>query len=468
MTIKTWTGFSKRRNSTKQPADLDATSVTVTLKEGTSIESPTFLLSGDLFSVDYVQAFNNYYFVTDIKSIRNGLTEISCKMDALATFKTDIGNYECLIERSDKFYNPLYPDPVVSILNDIVSDAVEVDPELFSSAGVFALSVLNNEGSGTGFTTTYLLEKSELEKIAQYVNTDWGSAAADILGWLQATFLKTANSIIDCIWLPIKSTLITGPVSLENVKIGVDDVVVGGNNVQGYRLTGPFVLTKQASCTIPHYYSAGDFRRCSPYTVGKIFIPGYGFAEFSPIDFEPTGVMNIYTAVDMSTGDCVVILYNDDGQGVQSFIFNIGASCPVGKVGSDVTNTIGGILSTAANIATARVPGNRYADISRIEAAASSINGITAALGVSASYSGSKGGRAMWVNNDGYVVEIFAHKTQDIDSMETTSGRPDMTERTISTCEGYVKCINASVPIAGMETEREEVNSYLNNGFYYE
>ena len=73
--------------------------MTVNLKEGTSIEKPTFLLRGDLFSCNYVQAFNHYYFVDDIKSVRNGLTEIDCSMDVLATFKTEIGSYNALIER---------------------------------------------------------------------------------------------------------------------------------------------------------------------------------------------------------------------------------------------------------------------------------------------------------------------------------------------------------------------------------
>ena len=74
----------------------------------------------------------------------------------------------------------------------------------------------------------------------------------------------------------------------------------------------------------------------------------------------------------------------------------------------------------------------------------------------------------MWTNNTRYAISIFAHATQALDSMGTTSGRPDMTERVISTCSGYVKCINASVPIAGMSTEKDEVNTYLNTGFYYE
>lgn len=471
MTIEVWTGYSKRKNSTKHPTAGTGTSKTVTLKEGTSIENPTFLMAGDLFTVDYVNAFGNWYFVTDVKSVKNGLVEISCKMDSLATHKSTIGSYTALIERSDSHYNSLYPDPAVSILNDIVTDDEAADPALYDADGIFCISVLNNIGSGTGFTTSYLITKSNLEKLAQYVNQDWGAMAVDILGFLQSTFLKTANSIIDCIWLPIDTDSIpsTAPLSTETIYIGVDRVYVQDSPVQAERIIGPFVMTSSTSATIPHYYSSGDFRRCSPYTTGKIFIPGYGVADFNPIDFEPSGVIKITTAVDMSTGDTVVYLSNNDDVLVSSYMFNIGVSCPVGRVGSNVTETIGGVLSTASNISLFAKSTNPVArSIADYAAASSMVNTLSSALGVTASYSGRKAGRALWKDNKRYAIEIFAHKTQALDSMESTSGRPDMTERQISTCSGYIKCINASVPIAGMEAEREEVNSFLNNGFYYE
>ena len=113
MTIKYWTNFSKRKNSTKQPTG--GTSVTCQLKEGTSIEKPVFLLTGDLFTCNYIEAFSHYYFVDDVKSVRNGLTEVSCSMDVLATFKTEIGSYNALIERSASFYDAKYPDPSVCV-----------------------------------------------------------------------------------------------------------------------------------------------------------------------------------------------------------------------------------------------------------------------------------------------------------------------------------------------------------------
>ena len=470
MTIYYWTNFVKRKNSTLQPLIALATMVTdVHLKEGTSIEKPVFQLTGNLFTANYVKAFDHYYFVDDITSVRNNLVEISCSMDVLATYKSDIGSYTALIERSDSFYDASYPDPAVSMKNEIYTDDAVADPNLYDDSGYFILSVVNNVGSGTGFTSNYLVEKADLQRVAKFVNTDWGSAASDLLAWFKATFLKTANSIIDCIWLPLKS--ISGlPFTYEKMVIGVTPMADSDGDIIGGKMTGVCVLSNTCSATIPHHYGAGDFRRCAPYTVGKIFIPGYGYADFNPLDFEPSGVIKITTYIDVSTGDTVVYLSNNDDILVSTYTFNIGVSCPVGHVGANVTETIGGVLSTASNIAlfNKAAPGSVGASIADYASAASMVNTFASAAGATSSYSGRKAGRAMWANNSRYDISIFAHATQVINSMETTSGRPDMTARVISTCSGYVKCINASVPIAGMSTEKDEVNNYLNTGFYYE
>ena len=68
MTITVWSGFSKRRNSTKQPS-ATGTIITANLKENCSIESPVFILQGNQFNIDYVQAFGAYFYVSNIISL---------------------------------------------------------------------------------------------------------------------------------------------------------------------------------------------------------------------------------------------------------------------------------------------------------------------------------------------------------------------------------------------------------------
>lgn len=465
MTGDFYKNFTKRKNSTKQPGSTDShDSKTFTLKEGCSVEHPTFVLQSSELSYNYVSTFGHYYFVDDIKIVRNDLIEVSCSMDVLATFKSAIGNYTAFVERASADYDQWVPDPMCAVLPYQAVDKNTAASGL-SSSGCFALSVLNTKGSGVGFTTTYLMNVTNIEYVAQYCNTNWGAAVGplDIVEWLQATFLKTANSIIDCVWLPVSYSDVSSlpNVSYEAVEIGVDTL-----SAYGYRLTGPCVKHfSGASITLPTPTHANDFRRYAPYTTYKIYIPGYGMMDINQAEFS-TGLFADLD-VDMSTGDAICYLTSGTNR-IATVHYNLGVSCPVGKVSSDVTGTMVGIIQTRANMVSAAVPGNRYAEVSQLEAVASGINTLATAAAVTPSVSGSKGGRAFTYGGLDYMVVMFEHTSLDPSDYWATSGLMLMQDKTINTIAGYIKCINASVPIAGMNGEKEEVNSFLNSGFYYE
>ncbi|MBQ1572436.1 MAG: hypothetical protein IIZ78_15010 [Clostridiales bacterium] len=462
MTIKYWTSFSKRKNSTKQPSG--GTSATVTLKEGTSIESPVFLLSGDLFTCTYVEAFSHYYFVSDVISVRNGLTEIHCEMDPLATHKSAIGSYTAFIERCDNYRNPMIPDPMVAMTNgENVYTQVSTNT-FFSSIGLFCLGCISEKGSSSGFCSYYIMAASELQQVAQYVCNSW-PVGSDFFDWLQNTFLKTFESIISCIWLPVTAVTIPGT-TVEEIVIGVDAI-----NVYGFRITGTPVASDTNTITIPGTYT--DFRRGAPYTTGKLLLPCYGMIEFNPIDFVDNE-MHIATYVDLATGDAVYHLKDKNGKFISSVTTNIGVNCPIGKVQQNSGNIISGAVSIIGGVATgigAAAHGLQGVTKSSmvLSASAQAINGLATALTPTPSLIGSAGGRANAESNTDYVCTVIERVTQDPDELRTTHGWPWMKPGTISSVgTGYIQCSNASVPIAGMAAERDAVNEYLNNGFYYE
>lgn len=462
MTINVWSGFSKRRNSTKRPS-IAGTQKDVTLKETTSIENPTFVLASNDFTINYVQAFGHYYFVDDIKSVRNGIIEISCSMDHGATYKSDIGSYTAFVERSASYYNTMLPDPFVAIMNDETNDSVVVSGlNMFVSGGFYVISVLNDVGSGNGFTTVYITDRANLESLAAYVNTDWGSAATDVLDWLQSTFLKTADSIIDCIWVPIAlSAIPSTAVTWETLKIGVD-VVTG---VSGYRVTGPCIASETSGIVIPHQFN--DFRMGAPYTACKLYIPCYGSVDINPLDFT-AGVIDLNFDCDITTGDMVCYLKDALGNLVATYTYNIGVSCPVGKVGSNVTQTVGSILSTAGSVASTVASHGATAIAHGVAAASSSINALNAAIAPTASIHGGKGGRAIAENGLDIVCTTICKQTSDPADLQATHGRPFMADGLLSAFSGYVKCSGAEVPISGVESDKRAVNDLLNGGFYYE
>ena len=97
MQLLLFKNFSKRRNSTKQVDDSTGIVTDVVLKQGTSIESPVFLIQGVDLEVNYVKFNNHYFYVDDIVVGNNNIYELHCSQDLLATYKSKILSTRCSI-----------------------------------------------------------------------------------------------------------------------------------------------------------------------------------------------------------------------------------------------------------------------------------------------------------------------------------------------------------------------------------
>lgn len=88
-----------------------------TLKSETDLIDPVILIerSSVPTNVNYLRIaeFNRYYFITDIRSIRNNLWEITCHCDVLYTYAQDIVSHKAIIARQENDWN-LYLDDGVS------------------------------------------------------------------------------------------------------------------------------------------------------------------------------------------------------------------------------------------------------------------------------------------------------------------------------------------------------------------
>ena len=83
------------------------------IKEGTSVINPTIMIQASQASVqqivtsNYLQVpdFSRYYFIRDISSIRTNLWEISCHVDVLQTYSSQIKEQSAIIQRQEKRWN---------------------------------------------------------------------------------------------------------------------------------------------------------------------------------------------------------------------------------------------------------------------------------------------------------------------------------------------------------------------------
>ena len=99
----------------------DIVSLDGTLKEGCSIINPTILVKINDFSTikkaNYVsiESFGRKYFITNISIYRNELYEISCHVDVLDSFASEILDNKVILKRQEKTYNLYLNDGVFKL-----------------------------------------------------------------------------------------------------------------------------------------------------------------------------------------------------------------------------------------------------------------------------------------------------------------------------------------------------------------
>lgn len=84
------------------------------LREATSILNPTIKIEGltdiDKINYMYIPDFARYYFVNDIRSIRNNLFEVSAHVDVLMTYAEQIKQQKAVIRRQENVWNTYLDD----------------------------------------------------------------------------------------------------------------------------------------------------------------------------------------------------------------------------------------------------------------------------------------------------------------------------------------------------------------------
>lgn len=475
MKLKYWTGFTKRKNSTKVPTGT-GTEVDVYLKENTSIDNPTVILKGNAINIDYayIQTFGKYYFVGAPVMLTNGTTQYDLEEDVLATHKTEVGNTIAHIVYSSTGYDTNIIDTRMTVKTSknvyghtgtfsITAGGVSVN--VMSSAGCFVLSVANTKSSGNGFVSSYIVDGTTLVKCAQFLMAlDFTDPQTQLI----KSVFKPYDTIISCTWIPIEYTVASTMGSGEYIVFG--DYEASAQNIIGYKLTGTPRLT--GSDTITIHPQRTDFRSVQPYTTYSLFIPMYGCVDLNASDLQMATLESLpYTwSIDLASGDMSLLLYQGTPH-IQTFNFNIGVNCPIAQTSVNMTgsvSSIGGIAGGIMGIAMASTGLGAAAGVASVlgSAASLALNGNAR----STSIKGGINGRAAVAMGTSLIVNEYVFDTEDPDDTNYIAkwGRPVGLTHAINNHSGYVQCENASVEIAGDNSERDSINAYLNSGFYYE
>lgn len=439
--------FSKRKNSTKRPTG-QGTNAPCLLKSNTTFQNPVFKLKLSLDSAlqyNYLQWADHYYFINSTTSLNNDMIEISASEDVLATYRTEISNYTCFIERSAK-QTTLANDSMYIPTNDWVSQSTIVGQPINIFVNGYARNYLMRTISVEGINT-YYVTGSQLDELMEFMYT-YGSIPDVIESALTRLFFNPFQYIVDLKWLPFRLS------SFLNI---ADTIKLGywSSNIAA-------ALINDATCTFSYDLSLGnplyadsDFRYYNPaFSKYSVKLPFVGVIPVNPTKTHKGQLKATYN-FDAVSGMADVWLTSGSDEYAH---FQCQLAVPV-QIGYTTTN-IGQFTTSLIDTATSAVTMNP------IKATTSIVDAFQSVTAPEPNMVGTVGNISSILNN--MDANSICYACTSIDPDGTSEGYIDGTVRSISALSGFVKCRNASIQIAGFEGDQEQVNSYLNNGFYFE
>ena len=112
------------------------------LRDECSVINPTILVEHSNLSnynYVYIPEFKRYYFITEMTIVRDNLWRISLKVDVLESFKSDILNLSCIVDKQqyENYGNNIDDGSYINKADSFVEIANY--PNGFNSSGEFIL-----------------------------------------------------------------------------------------------------------------------------------------------------------------------------------------------------------------------------------------------------------------------------------------------------------------------------------------
>ena len=440
--------FSKRKNSTKRPTG-QGTEVPCLLKSATTFQNPMLILQkpmNDMLQFNYAKWADHYYFIDSTTSINAGQTEISCTEDVLATYKNEISNYTCFIERSSN-QTTLANDTMYIPTNDWVLSTRNVRHKEKIMTSTYSQQYIIRVVSRTG-VASYYINGNQLNNLLDYMYTE--SNFTDVItDAITKLMFDPFKYIVDLKWIPFVDSAFNNS-NDEAIQLGFWD-----SGVTAKRIDEDTVVNFSYSFAFDNpLYAITDFRYYSPsFSNYFIKLPFIGVVALNPYKIDES--VNALYQFDATSGLCNVFLQSKK---VVFASYQFQLSVPV-QIGYASTN-IAQLTTSAVSLVGAGLQGNIAQGIS---------SGIEAGRSITApevSMLGTIGNISNILNNQ--ILEFNSYACTSINPDGASEGYADGTVRSISGLSGYIKCRNASIEISGFTGDQEAVNNYLNSGFYYE
>lgn len=483
--------FTKKRNSTKQPTNELSDSRTVVFKESTSVDSPTFILTGNAFDYNYASwndgNVTRYYFISDIRTVKNNLTEIDCVIDVLATYKTQILSGTHFVSYSSSLGSTYLPDTRIPVLTDKkVKHVTVVNPKI-SRSGKYVLAVNGENGC-----CIYKCNESDIRGLINNLN-QWRQAGensfldnliapgGDIVQATENLYTVIARSgafgnaysdapaqIKSCIWVPFSDSAFTVINASKQIYLGQFPTAVIADEVRAT----PYMETF-SGLTIPWEYN--DYRRATCEHL-YLYLPLVGLVNIATDNIVNETNLTVMFSI-MPTDGSIAYEIKAGDQVIGSYGASCAANYPIGiSQQSSAGEIINSILSGGESMVNAAI----HSSLSPISMAAATAGVVY--QGVKASYDtikiansrhnttigGVGGGVGSGLDLTITLFNVIDKTIVEPSAMQATMGLPTMKPMSLQNLTGFCQCANAHCEANAMAIELDAIDSYLNNGFFIE
>ena len=473
---------NKRRNSTLQATF--STSFDCVLKQATSIDRPTFILESATFDFNLAKWDDKYYFVDNVVSVKNNIWEVSCILDVLATYKSEILASTQYVTYSSEQGSVYLVDTRLPVLKSATATKNTSAISALSSIGCYVMSVIGKESAATyvfqsdGTIKDIIKEISNwqannITNITQLIDTtDTDTLLKSIsevmanTGLIGNAYAQAPSCIRSCIWVPFDYAL--APVtSSDSIFLGNFDTNETGQRISGSPIKGTNTIA------IPWKYS--DWRRGYCENV-YLYLPLVGMVSLSADSLFSVSSLTIDWSITYTDG-CIAYEVKAGNQIVGTYGGNCAANYPIGinqqaSAGEIAQTFMQGLEKTiSAGINSTISPISAGAAVAGMaaEAAIGAYNVQSVAMTSHASCIGGIGGGAGSGLDMTIACFTVSHNTViHPNNMKDTMGLPTMKPLQLSTLTGFCQCANAHVSAAAQASELDAIDTYLNSGFYIE
>jgi len=458
--------FSKEVNSTARPSgtgvtyqcvtntDFDVLNPAIPLNIGTDA-NPT------QYNYCYIPAFQRYYWISSW-SMERSLWVAHCNVDALASWKTQIGATSAYVlraaaEHDDTIIDNLYPfETAVSITKDVKSSSWwDVNP----ANGSYCVGIV-----GSGATQYYVFNSQSLTLFLNYLLSDaYAIAALTALAVATNPELKVQlqplQFISSIVWLPF------------NIASGerASNIIVGYVDCTQYAVCteAPPTTLFQTIYTLqrhPLAESRGTWLNTGGASY-SLYVPPFGHINLDPVSVANYPRLMTQIQVDTRTGSAVLdVFYGTEAE-------------PYGKLDHHLTGQVGLAFQIGNNVSPGYGIGAFLSDVLPIATNALSANygkAFSATKSAIGNIANAYIPRANTIGNTPSVAALTGRERVQyewrtpVPEDNAHRGRPLCRVRRLDTLPGYQLCTDTDVSIPATREEIDTIRGYLEGGYYYE